>query len=371
MTSQTNSQTLAGTLAPSHPRPERVLSPFEFWPDWAMYTPVVLLWLALGLRYRDFAMPTAANPGIASGGLCGESKSEIFALAGSRARALIPAWTTLTASGDAGADATTAGVAAALAGLQFPVVVKPDIGCNGTGVRLVAAAEDLRRGLAGFPAGAVLVLQDLVPWEGEAGLFYVRRPGEARGRLTSLTLKEAPYVVGDGRSSLEDLVLADPRAGRVPDLYLPRLEGRLDEIPKQGERVRLVFSGNHCKGSIFRDGRDEITPALEAAVDGFAQDLRDFHFGRIDVRYESMAALRRGEGFRVIEVNGIGSEATHIWDPECSLREAYAAQFRHYAEAFRIGSAMRARGHRSTRPLELLRLWRLQRRLLASYPMND
>ena len=95
------------------------------------------------------------------------------------------------------------------------------------------------------------------------------------------------------------------------------------------------------------------------------------HFGRIDVRYESIAALRRGEGFRVIEVNGVGSEATHIWDPECSLREAYAAQFRHYAEAFRIGAAMRRRGHSSTRPLELLHLWRLQRRLLANYPIND
>ena len=365
------SETLAGRLSRLRRSPAPVLSPFEFWPDWAMYTPVVLLWLALGVRYRDFTIPTAANPGIASGGLCGESKSEVFALAGPHARTLIPAWTTCTASGIAEVDAAAAEAAASRAGLAFPLVAKPDIGCNGTGVRLVAAPEDLSRGLAGYPAGALIVLQELVPWEGEAGLFYVRQPGEARGRLTSLTLKEAPYVVGDGRSTLEALVLADPRAGRVPQLYLPRLRGRLGEVPNQGERVRLVFSGNHCKGSIFRDGRAEITPALSAAVDAFAQDLRDFHFGRIDVRYESVAALRRGEGFQVIEVNGVGSEATHIWDPECSLREAYAAQFRHYAAAFRIGAAMRARGHRSTRPFELLRLWGLQRRLLASYPMND
>ena len=365
------SELLAGRLARLRLRPTREISPFEFWPDWAMYTPVVLFWLALGLRHRDFTIPTAANPGIASGGLCGESKAQIFALAGPEARALIPAWTTLAVSGDASLDAEAAAWAASRAGLAFPLVVKPDIGCNGTGVRLAAGAAELPRAMAGYPAGALLVLQELVPWEGEAGLFYVRRPGEARGRLTSLTLKKAPYVTGDGRSTVEQLVLADPRAGRVPDLYLPRLAGRLDEVPKQGERVRLVFSGNHCKGSIFRDGRDEITPALEAAIDAFAQDVKDFHFGRIDIRYESIAALRRGEGFRVIEVNGVGSEATHIWDPECSLREAYAAQFRHYAEAFRIGAAMRAKGHRPTRPLELLRLWRVQRRLLASYPMND
>ena len=367
------SQTLTVAKSPSrgHSGGERVLSPFEFWPDWAMYGPVVLLWLALGVRYRGFVVPTAANPGIASGGLCGESKSAVLALAGPRARALIPAWTTFAASGASTADAAAAEVAAREAGLRFPLVVKPDIGCNGTGVRLIAATEDLPRALAGYPVGARLVLQELVPWEGEAGLFYVRRPGEARGQVTSVTLKEAPYVAGDGRSSLRDLVLADPRAGRVPHLYLPRLAGRLDEVPRQGERIRLVFSGNHCKGSIFHDGWAEITPALEAAVDAFAQDLRDFHFGRIDVRYESLAALRRGEGFRVIEVNGVGSEATHIWDPACSLREAFAAQFRHYAEAFRIGAALRAEGHQPTRLRELWRLWRTQRRLLASYPLND
>lgn len=366
--SQTGTAELARLRGPG---PAPVLSAFEFWPDWAMYGPVVAWWIALGVRYRSFTVPTAANPGIASGGLCGESKSGVLALAGPRARALIPAWTSFTATGDGAADAAAAEGAALRAGLRFPLVVKPDIGCNGTGVRLIATAADLVRGLTGYPAGALLVLQELVAWEGEAGLFYVRRPGEARGRITSVTLKEAPHVTGDGRSSLRELVLADPRAGRVPELYLPRLEARLDEVPRQGDRVRLVFSGNHCKGSVFRDGGAELTPALEAAVDAFARDLREFHFGRIDVRYESLAALRRGEGFRVIEVNGVGSEATHIWDPECSLREAYSAQFRHYAEAFRIGSAMRAQGHRSTRPLELLRLWRRQRRLLASYPMND
>lgn len=374
--------TLPAATAPARPRRSRsraadgpaaspVLSPFEFWPDWAMYGPVALLWLALGLRYRGLTVATAANPGIAGGGLCGESKSAVLALAGPRARALIPAWTTFTARGSIAADAEAAAAAARQAGLAFPLVVKPDIGCNGTGVRLVSSAADLERALDGYPAGAVLVLQDLVPWEGEAGLFYIRRPGDARGRVTSATLKEAPYVTGDGRSTLRDLVLADPRAGRVPHLYLPRLAARLGEVPARGERVRLVFSGNHCKGSIFHDGRAEVTPALEAAVDAFAQDLKGFHFGRIDVRYESLATLRRGEGFRVIEVNGVGSEATHIWDPACSLREAYAAQFRHYAEAFRIGALMRARGHRPARIGEMLRLWRLQRRLLASYPLND
>ena len=353
------------------PKPRRELSAFEFWPDWAMYTPVVLQWIALGLRHLDFSLPSAANPGIATGGLCGESKTEIFDLAEGEARDLIAPYTSFIASGDAAADAAMARRAAEAAGIPFPLVAKPDIGCNGTGVRLVDGPDALQDRLQGYPAGARLVLQELVPWEGEAGIFYSRHPGAERGRISSLTLKIAPSVTGDGRSTLRELILADPRAGRVPQLYLPRLEGKLDRVPQQGEPVRLVFSGNHCKGSVFRDGREDVTPALLEAVERFARGLRGFHFGRIDVRYESLAALRRGSGFRVIEVNGVGSEATHIWDPDTSLREAYAAQFRHYAEAFRIGAAMKRRGTPTCGKWEMLRLWRLQRRLLASYPLND
>ena len=41
----------------------RSLSFFEFWPGWLFYTPVVIHWLLLGLRYRDFSLPTAATRG--------------------------------------------------------------------------------------------------------------------------------------------------------------------------------------------------------------------------------------------------------------------------------------------------------------------
>ncbi len=216
-----------------------------------------------------------------------------------------------------------------------------------------------------------MILQQFVPYEGEAGLFYVRLPGESAGRVTSLTLKSAPVVVGDGRSTLEELIRNDPRAGLVPHLYLPRLTGRLAEVPATGVPVRLVFVGNHCKGSTFRNGASEITAALTEVVDSIAKAIPEFHFGRIDVRYASLAELRRGKSFRIIEINGAGSEATHIWDPATRLADAYAAQFSHYHAAFAIGRANRARGHRPPGVSEVFRLWRRQKRLMASYPMND
>ena len=355
----------ASLARPGTASKDRLLSRFEFWPGWLFYAPVVAQWICLGLRYGDMSLPTAANPTIETGGLCGESKSDILDLAGETARLWIAPWLVFTAGVD---DAV---MLANESGFGWPVVLKPDIGCNGTGVKLIANADALRMAIPFYPHGVRLMLQRYVPEQGEAGLFYIRHPGEAHGRVTSLTLKYAPSVTGDGRSTLEALVLADARAGKVPQLYLPRLGRRRATVPAAGEVVPLVFTGNHCKGSVFVDGADAVTPALVRQVDAIARDIPGFHFGRLDVRYASEAALRQGQAFTVIEVNGAGSEATHIWDARCTLRDAYAAQFTHYRAAWEIGRANRAAGHKPSGLRTMYRKWRLQRRLLASYPTND
>jgi hypothetical protein len=346
---------------------ERLTSFFEFWPGWLFYAPVVLQWLWLGLRWGDLSLPTAANPHIETGGLCGESKTAILDQVAEPARAMLAPYVRIRAD----LPPILAEAAMRDAGLAFPVILKPDIGCNGTGVRLLADAADLARSLPEYPPQVDLVLQHYVTWEGETGVFYIRRPGEARGRITSITLKHAPYVVGDGVASLRELVLRDPRAGRLPRMYLPRLAGRLDSVPAAGERVRLVLVGNHCKGSIFRDGTDQATPALAERIEALAQSLPDFHFGRFDLRFRSLAALRRGEDFLAIEVNGAGSEATHIWDARTSLRRAWADQFAHYRAVFEIGRVNRARGFKTSGLRPMFRAWRRQVRLMGSYPAND
>ncbi len=352
-------------------RPARAavpISSFEFWPGWLFYIPVVSYWLWLGLRFRGFTLPTAANPHVETGGLCGESKSSILDQAGPEAAAWIAPYMRMTTGED---DLARAQALLSGASLSLPVVVKPDIGCNGTGIRRADSVEALSAALAAFPRGVVILLQELIPFEGEAGIFYVRHPDQRTGRVTSLTLKIAPSIVGDGVSTIRELVLADERSGRVPDIYLPRLAGRQDEVLPAGVGMTLVFAGNHCKGSIFLDGHRDITDALTRRIDAIMRDIPDFHFGRIDVKFRSLASLRAGEDFGIIEINGVGSEATHIWDSTTTLAKAYRDQLWHYRQAFEIGAAMRRRGARPTGPLALLAAWRNQRRLMRSYPLND
>ncbi len=98
---------LRAAVAPRATR-ERPLSFFEFWPDWLFYFPVVVHWLALGVRYGDFMLPTAANPTITAGGLCGESKHEILDQVQGSRRALLARYTSVVAQRGCGAAAEAA-----------------------------------------------------------------------------------------------------------------------------------------------------------------------------------------------------------------------------------------------------------------------
>jgi len=192
----------------------------------------------------------------------------------------------------------------------------------------------------------------------EFGVFWVGEPGADRGRILSITEKRLPEVVGDGHSTLERLLLADPRAVVIWRRCFEELRGRLEEIPPAGERVRLVEVGTHARGAIFLDGRGLETPELAAAIEELAGRFQGFHFGRFDLRAPSVEDFRAGRGLKVIELNGLTSEATHIYDPRHGVLHAWAVLCRQWSLAFRIAAANRAAGARPARLGEILRAWR-------------
>jgi hypothetical protein len=347
---------------------------FEFWPMWAFYPPIALYAAWQMVRYRGILLPTVANPSFPGGGFFGESKADILTLAMQH----VPEWVAPfvrierpAVPSDVARERDAALEALATSGIKLPVVAKPDLGCRGAGVKLARTTDDLQTYLAAFPAGATLLLQRLVPFEGEAGVFYCRRPGETRGRIVSITLKYFPYVIGDGQRTLRELILADPRAGRLTHLYFKRHTARLDTVPADGEAIRLAFAGSHSRGAIFRNGTHLVTPEMEARFDAIAQRLPEFHFGRFDVRFEDFAEVQAGQGFTIVEVNGAGAESTHIWDRRTGLIEAWRDLMRQYHWLFEIGAANRARGFRPMSLADFMRGYRREKFLTPRYPATD
>jgi len=236
------------------------------------------------------------------------------------------------------------------------VVLKPDVGERGTAVAIARSGQEVRSYLEAN-AGDTIVQRYVGGLE--FGVFYYRYPGEAEGRMFSITEKRFPEVVGDGVSTMADLVLRDDRAVCMASTYLARFRFR-DEVPAAGEHVRLVELGSHCQGAVFLNGAEFETAELRAAVDAVAKSNPGFFIGRFDVRTASAADLRAGR-FEVLELNGVSAEATHIYDPSVSLVEAYRVMFRQWRIAFEIGAMNRAAGDRPLGFREFARLVRRRR----------
>lgn len=336
------------------------------------YTPVTLQWFWLALRYRSLSLPTAANPSIEAGGLLGESKAACLALAGAVAKPWIAnsAQITRIAGPDLTPSTQAARAAMTSAGLTFPLIVKPDIGWRGFGVRLVKDEAELTTYLAEYPEGENALLQEYLSWPGEAAIFWLRRPGQSRGEIFSLTLRYFPFVIGDGNATLRALIEACPRMSWKADTLFATNADRLEDIPAEGECVRLAVVGSNRVAGLYIDGIRYATAALAARMDELCSDLTEFHFGRLDVRFESIDALKRGEGFKVVEINGAGAEAVHIWDPDFPVLKGYATLFRQQSLMFAIAAANRARGFAPMPLRQLIACQQRQLRLLKRYPTS-
>ena len=349
------------------------ISWFEFAPAHLFYTPIALYCGWLSARYMGPTLLTNCNPSLPYSGLVGESKKTVLnAVKGDARNWVSPYISCMRWGGEGGLARSISDAKEALteAGLSLPLVAKPDIGMRGAGVQLVETPEALGAYIKSFPSGANFMLQTLVDEEGEAGVFYVRYPGEARGKIISLTLKYFPRVMGDGRRSLRQLILADTRAGKLSHLYLERHKDQLEEIIAEGESIRLAFAGNHCRGTIFRNGNDQITDEMALAFDEIAGSIDDFYVGRFDVRFGDFDTFQRGKGFKIIEVNGAGGEATHIWDSRTTLRQAYGTLMRQFNHLYAIGAANRKLGHRPTNLRELIKAWWHEKSLTKNYPIT-
>ena len=337
---------------------------WEFWPPWITYLPV-LLWIAcLAIRHRGLSKVTACNPAMPAGGFVGESKSAIFG-GFDEGCVAIPAFLKMRASESAASRVARARAFVAENGpAGLPVILKPDAGQRGSGVVSISNEHELEERIAHLEHDAIL--QERVDGA-EFGVFWILEPGADRGRILSITEKVLPTVTGDGERTVEDLILDDPRACAMHQVYARELAERVDDIPAAGEEIRLVDVGTHARGAIFLDGAAHSTEALRAAIDEIARAYEGFDFGRFDVRAPDAEAFARGEQIRVLEVNGVTSESTDVYDPKHSVAHAYRVWFEQWSIAYRIGAENARRGVPTTSLWQILTDWWSYRRSQRSH----
>jgi membrane protein DedA with SNARE-associated domain len=344
------------------------LTRWEFWPAWLFYAPVTAMCAWLGIRYQGLSLPTIANRNQKNGGIIGESKIEILhQLMRNSPEATAPAY--LIAAGEVEGRIVRIESVLQLHGIAYPFVLKPDVAQRGAGYHKVRSPEDARDYLR--IVTQPLVLQRYAAGPNEAGIFYYRFPGEARGQIFGITRKRFPEITGDGVHSVEQLIARDERARFLKNIYVKRLGADAGRVPAEGEKVRLVDAGNHCQGCIFEDGWDLYSEKLREAIDDISRPIAGFHVGRFDLRYADDEELRAGKGFQVIELNGAGSEATNLYDAKNSLWNAYGTLYRQWKLIYAIGAENRKLGAVPRSVLDVWRDWREYSARASEFPIAD
>ncbi|MFO0855828.1 MAG: hypothetical protein U0640_00555 [Phycisphaerales bacterium] len=329
----------------------------EYWPTWAWYALLspALLWLTI--RHRTIFAWLACNPGIeCGGGWVGESKWAILKSLGEGehiARSIrIPA--------DTDIEQRIAAVAAAARDLQFPLILKPDIGERGHAVKLARSLEEVRAYFHNVHSD--VIAQAYHPGPKECGVLWARtlkRDNEQgpTGLIYSITAKEFPILECDGVRTLEEQILAHPRFRRQHKVFLTRFAKDAKTVFPKGHIVRLSVAGNHCQGTLFYDGDHLRSPELERVIDSIASRFGEcvgnpnsLDFARFDIRYESDELLRQGKSFVIIEANGTSAESTNIYDPKRSLWWALRVLFGQWVILAKLGLWRTGRDTTHTQP---------------------
>lgn len=289
------------------------LSSWEYWPSWVLYVPVYLqhIWLAIKTKNLFFFLRT--NPAI-NGFILSDSKYQT--------QSMIPnEYLPKTYFLKKGTPYKEALSQLEKHKIVFPLILKPDIGFRGLEVHKIDSAKELEKKMMHLKVNALI--QEYINYPIEIGVFYYRLPNANNGEIPSVTLKEFLSLKGDGKNTFKELLCANPRA-KLQEKRLKTIYKDLWNtiIPKDKE-LFLEPIGNHNRGTKFINGNTLIDQNLKDIFDNLCVPLNGFYFGRFDIKAKSISELKRGNNFKILEINGVGGEPTHIYDPNFKLIEAW------------------------------------------------
>jgi hypothetical protein len=270
------------------------------------YLPIIPYYLLKAFQARNAIFYLATNPAIKYSGNGTESKYKTILLIPEKYRPK-----TVLVVTDEDLDSVKEKIA--YAAISYPLIAKPDIGFRGLLVKKIDTDEDLERYL--HKNDVNILIQEFIDYKNECGILYSRIPGQEKGKITSITLKKFLSVTGDGASTLSELILNDKRAYLYFNLLQNIHGSRMNETLEKGKEKVLTVIGNHSKGTQFINGNHLIDFELEQLLDTINNQIKGWFYGRLDIKYDTFEKVKQGKNFKILEINGIISEPTHIYDP--------------------------------------------------------
>ena len=210
---------------------------------------------------------------------------------------------------------------AAAQDIGLPVVVKPQDGNQGKGVTVnIVTREQLDAAYASAAEYGEVMVEKFLP-----GFDY--RLLVVGNRLIAAARRDPPQVIGDGVSTVQqlvDTVNLDPRRGEGHATSLTKIRldaiavGRLESlgmtpasVPSLGQRVVLRNNANLSTGGTATDVTDTVHPEVAArAVD--AAQMVGLHICGVDMVCENVLRPLEEQHGGVVEVNAAPGLRMHI-----------------------------------------------------------
>lgn len=302
------------------------LTNWELWPFGLIYAPLVPLWLWYAAKAKAFWFFTPVNPTLTFAGFDGEGKKEMYDLLpeGSFPKTIYmhPSMPFEVVKEQVSQH-----------GFRYPFCVKPDRGLKGLLFRKVDDEEKLKFYHAQVPAE--YLVQELVVAPLEVSVFYYRHPAQPSGTISGFIQKEMMQVVGDGKSTLWELILAHPRAKhRLKEMQIKHKK-ELTEVIPAGESFLLTHAANLNRGARFTNLEALIDQQLLQVFDVLSHRC-SFYYGRYDLKCNSIEELKEGK-FSILEFNGTGAEPNHVYNAGYSWFKALSVFAHHWRMMYRIG----------------------------------
>lgn len=314
------------------------LTNWEYWPLFIVNIPIMLFWAWYAIRSRSLFFFARTNPAIETGGVLGESKIKIL-------DQVPQEWKPQTIFIPRKSTCPTVMQQLKAAGLDYPIIAKPNVGERGFMVAKINNDQELDTYIK--QSRADFIIQEYIDYPLEFGVLHYRFPDATSGTISSLCVKEFLSVTGDGQSTVRQLMAENPRARLQMKRLLPKMGALAAQVPGKGEKIKLEPIGNHCRGTMFLNGNHMIDDALTEVFDKISHQLEGIYYCRYDIRCRSLEELKKGTGFSILEINGIASDPGHIYDPGYSIVQAYRDIFHHWRIIYQISRVQRKKGVRT------------------------
>ena len=311
---------------------------FEFWPFYVLYIPAYFYWFYLALKAKHPTYFTAVNPLMNNSGALKSSKHQYL-------KKLPQQWIpkTFKCSSLEAPDAVLKRLKENK--LDFPVVVKPDCGERGKGVHVIdSEAQFLER--IKHSNNSEMLVQSFCSYPNEAGILFYRFPDGKKKGISSITTKAFCSLTGNGTATVGQLLSENERVYHRMEALKIKFADDWDRVLASGEHFLVEPIGSHNLGTAFFERNDLNSTALEAQLIHWSNQLPGFYYGRFDVKFNRWEDLLQGKDFKIIEINGVNAEPTHIYNPGYKLRKAYRDIFFHMDLIYDISVQNRALGYR-------------------------